>query len=63
MKTLMSTTKNILPLRKNKFLLTIGTSPVGKAGFSSTHGNKIISNRNFALMGHIFDQSENKKIK
>ena len=35
---------------------------VGKAGFSPTHGNKRISNRNLVLMLHIFQQRENKII-
>ena len=42
-----------LPLSKNKFLLSIGASLVGNAGFSITHGN----------MRHIFQQSKIKIIK
>ena len=38
---------------RNKFLLSIGASPVGKAGFSLKHGN----------MRHIFRQSKIKIIK
>ena len=45
--------KTALPLSRNKFLLSIGASLVGKAGFSLKHGK----------MWHIFQQSKIKIIK
>ena len=44
--------ESALPLGRNKFLLSIGASLVGKLGFSITHGN----------MWHIFQQSKIKII-
>ena len=42
--------KTVPLLRRNKFFLTIVPSLVGKTGFSLTHCNKEISNRNLVLM-------------
>ena len=42
------------------FPYTLSLYTVGKDDFSLTRGNKRISNRNLALMLHIFQQSENR---
>ena len=45
--------ETVLPLSRNMFLLSIGASLVGKAGFSKTHGN----------MCHVSQQNKIKIIK